>query len=80
MIWWCYKPNMYLEPCADRLVHLFVSTMNAPYVNRDYVHRVGRTARAGREGWSLSFVSQYDVQLVGAEFITGLWISLAVRH
>jgi hypothetical protein len=31
---------------------------------RDYVHRVGRTARAGREGWSLSFVSQYDVQLV----------------
>ena len=29
-------------------------------------HRVGRTARAGREGWSLSFVTQYDVQLVHA--------------
>lgn len=31
---------------------------------RDYVHRVGRTARAGRSGWSLSFVSQHDVELV----------------
>ncbi len=26
--------------------------------------RVGRTARAGRPGWSLSFVSQYDVELL----------------
>lgn len=30
----------------------------------DYVHRVGRTARAGRAGWSLSFVTQHDVSLV----------------
>lgn len=28
--------------------------------------RVGRTARAGRSGWSLSFVTQYDVDLVRA--------------
>ena len=36
-----------------------------PHVSRrDYVHRVGRTARAGRSGWSLSFVTQHDVQLV----------------
>ena len=26
--------------------------------------RVGRTARAGRRGWSLSFVTQYDIELV----------------
>jgi hypothetical protein len=26
--------------------------------------RVGRTARAGRPGWSLSFVTQYDIELV----------------
>ncbi len=31
-----------------------------------YVHRVGRTARAGRKGLALTFVSQSDVQLVHA--------------
>ena len=25
---------------------------------------MGRTARAGRAGWSLSFVTQYDIELV----------------
>ncbi|KAG5511399.1 hypothetical protein JKF63_07362 [Porcisia hertigi] len=29
-----------------------------------YVHRVGRTARAGREGTSVAFVTEYDVDLV----------------
>jgi ATP-dependent RNA helicase DDX49/DBP8 len=33
---------------------------------------VGRTARAGRSGWSLSFVSQYDIELVQRiEALTG---------
>lgn len=30
----------------------------------DYVHRVGRTARAGRKGTSVTFVSPRDVELV----------------
>lgn len=39
----------------------------------DYIHRVGRTARAGREGWSVSFVAERDVELVGAiEGVTGV--------
>ena len=32
----------------------------------DYVHRAGRTARAGRGGRVLSLVTQYDVSLVHA--------------
>lgn len=30
----------------------------------DYIHRVGRTARAGRSGTSITFVGQRDVELV----------------
>ena len=30
----------------------------------DYIHRVGRTARAGRGGKSLTICSQYDVKLL----------------
>ncbi|GIL57572.1 hypothetical protein Vafri_12776 [Volvox africanus] len=43
-----------------------VINFDLPMLARDYVHRVGRTARAGRSGWSLSLVTQYDVQLVHA--------------
>lgn len=32
----------------------------------DYIHRVGRTARAGRKGEGVTFVGQRDVQLVQA--------------
>jgi ATP-dependent RNA helicase DDX49/DBP8 len=46
-------------PTVDLVVNF-----DLPTLARDYVHRVGRTARAGRKGWSLSFVSQYDVELV----------------
>lgn len=41
-----------------------------------YVHRVGRTARAGRGGTSVSMITQYDVELVKAiESSTGSQMS-----
>ncbi|XP_015882044.2 DEAD-box ATP-dependent RNA helicase 36 [Ziziphus jujuba] len=41
-----------------------VINYNVPRFARDYVHRVGRTARAGRGGLAVSFVTQNDVELV----------------
>ncbi|XP_037073891.1 probable ATP-dependent RNA helicase DDX47 [Pollicipes pollicipes] len=34
-----------------------------PTHSKDYIHRCGRTARAGRAGRSVTFVTQYDVEL-----------------
>ena len=39
----------------------FVLNYDVPRAPKDYVHRVGRTARAGRGGTALTFVTQYDV-------------------
>ncbi|KAL2483810.1 DEAD-box ATP-dependent RNA helicase 36 [Forsythia ovata] len=41
-----------------------VINYDIPKYARDYVHRVGRTARAGREGLAVSFVTQNDVDLI----------------
>ncbi|XP_077244443.1 RNA helicase 36 [Tasmannia lanceolata] len=41
-----------------------VINYDIPRYPRDYVHRVGRTARAGRGGLAVSFVTQNDVNLV----------------
>jgi len=37
---------------------------NVPGAPRNYVHRVGRTARAGRKGLSITMVSPYDTERV----------------
>ncbi|XP_020587603.1 DEAD-box ATP-dependent RNA helicase 36 [Phalaenopsis equestris] len=41
-----------------------VINYDIPRYPRDYVHRVGRTARAGRGGIALSFITQNDVDLI----------------
>ena len=39
-----------------------VINFDIPSNGKDYVHRVGRTARAGKAGRSVAFVTQYDVE------------------
>lgn len=40
-----------------------VLNYDLPHDSKTYVHRVGRTARAGKSGNAVSFVTQYDIEL-----------------
>lgn len=40
-----------------------VLNYDIPTNSKTYVHRVGRTARAGKSGKSITFVTQYDVEI-----------------
>lgn len=41
-----------------------VVNWDLPAAWEDYVHRVGRTARAGKEGWAVSFVTERDTEVL----------------
>lgn len=41
-----------------------IINFDVPKNPKDYVHRVGRTARAGRGGSSITLVTQYDINLI----------------
>lgn len=48
----------------DQLPH--VINFDLPNVAEDYVHRIGRTARAGSDGDAISFVSNDEIDLLAA--------------
>jgi len=43
---------------------LLVLNYDIPRDPTDYIHRVGRTARAGRGGQAISMVSERDIEIV----------------
>ena len=46
-------------PIVDLIINF-----DLPRNPNDYIHRVGRTARIGKKGFCLNFVSQYDIDLI----------------
>jgi ATP-dependent RNA helicase DDX49/DBP8 len=54
-------------PSVDLVVNY-----DLPYTPKDYVHRIGRTGRAGKIGDSITLVSQFDIEgLLEIEKLTG---------
>ena len=61
----------------DQLPH--VINFELPQMAEDYIHRIGRTSRAGRGGEAISLVSQDELgQLKGIEALIGQSLSVEI--
>jgi ATP-dependent RNA helicase RhlE len=59
----------------------FVLNYNLPYLAEDYVHRIGRTGRAGNKGSAISFVSREEERsLQSIERLIGSRIKRITQH
>ncbi|WP_116473427.1 DEAD/DEAH box helicase [Zobellella maritima] len=58
----------------------YVVNFNLPYLPEDYVHRIGRTGRAGAKGTAISFVSREEEQaLVRIQKLIGTDIKRIIK-
>ncbi|GAC19290.1 DEAD/DEAH box helicase [Paraglaciecola arctica] len=57
----------------------YVVNYNLPYLPEDYVHRIGRTGRAGKEGYAISFVSREEENTVARIGLIGSKIKRIVK-
>ncbi len=59
----------------------FVLNYNLPYLAEDYVHRIGRTGRAGNKGYAISLVSREEERsLQSIERLIGSRIKRITQH
>ncbi|EAT41053.1 AAEL007274-PA [Aedes aegypti] len=54
---------IFCSTCNNTVRTALIVNFDIPTHSKDYIHRVGRTARAGRAGKAVTFVTQYDVEL-----------------
>ncbi|CAM5224795.1 RNA helicase [Alishewanella longhuensis] len=57
----------------------YVVNFNLPYLPEDYVHRIGRTGRAGASGNAISFVSEEEQTLERIQKLIGSSIKRVVK-